>query len=259
MCDDFSYIRPLFPMYPQKAHRKILLLLVVFMPALLVPAGAWAQDEEDVREARAYFDRLYGSDFNLLNGRRYYLYYSSNSHPFLESEQSRPGDLVLGGISYHGVPINYDLYQQVVILQYISQSGETRHVILNRELVDGFVLNQKVFRKIPLEGGEHGYTQVIREGGLGFYIEYSKKLNYTPSVNTTPYHYTRLARKLYLDRGGKVLAVGSRGSFLQAFDPGIRQAIHQYMRQEHIRLRSASDGALSLLLHFCNQMEEEAP
>ncbi len=246
-------------MYPQITHRKILLILALFIYALGIPSGAWAQTEEQVREARAYFDRLYGSDFNLLNGRRYYLYYSSNSHPFLETEQSRPGDLVLGGISYRGVPINYDLYQQVVILQYISHSGETRHVILNRELVDGFVLDQKVFSKVPLVGKDRGYTQVIRAGRLGFYIDYSKKLNYTPSVNTTPYHYTKLARRLYLDREGAVLPVGSRGSFVQAFEPGSRQAIRQFMRQQHIRLRSASDGALTLLLQFCNQMEEQAP
>lgn len=246
-------------MVPDNAHRIFLLIFASVSLAYGYPVPVMAQTPEQVTEARAYFDRSYGSDYNLLNGRQYYLYYSSNSHPFLHTDQSRPGDLVLGGMSYRGVPINYDLYQQEVILQYISHSGETRHVILNRELVDEFVLDNKLFREVTLEGRDPGYAQVIREDGLRFYIFYTKKLNETPSMNTTPYHYTRLARHIYLDREGKVAPVRSRGSFLKQFESGFHQSIRQYMRQQHLRFRKISDAALTGLLRFCNQLEETGP
>ena len=243
-------------MLPDKPHRIFLLILASALLANGCPVPVMAQTTEQVQEIRAYFDRSYGSDFNLLNGRQYYLYYSSNSHPFLHTDQSRPGDLVLGGISYHGVPLNYDLYQQEVILQYISHSGETRHIILNRELVDEFLLDNKLFCEVSLEGRDPGYAQVIRGDGLSFYVFFIKKLNYTPSMNTTPYHYTRLARRIFLERNGKAALVHSRGSFLQQFEPEIRPTIRVYMRQQHIRLKKASDAALTGLLHFCSQLEE---
>ncbi|MGW8314936.1 MAG: hypothetical protein ACWGNV_04990 [Bacteroidales bacterium] len=246
-------------MNPERPHRIFLLILATMGSVIFFPSVARAQNTEQVRDIRNYFDRSYGSDYNLLNGRRYYLYYSSNSHPFLSSEQSQPGDLILGGIPYHGVPINYDLYQQELLLQYISQSGETRQVILNSEQVDEFVLEGKVFRKISFEGRDRGYAQVIRADELEFYIFYSKKLNYTPSMNTTPYHYTKLAKHIYLERDGTAEPVGSRGTFLQQFDPGNRQAIKQYMKQQRIRLKKASDDALTGLLRFCDQLEGEGP
>lgn len=258
-CYHFKYIGQSFHMSPERPHRIFLLILATMGLFNCYPSGVQAQTTEQVREIRNYFDRSYGSDYNLLNGRRYYLYYSSNSHPFLFSDQSLPGDLILGGIPYHGVPINYDLYQQELLLQYISQSGETRHVILNMEQVDEFVLDRKVFHKISLEGRDRGYAQVLRADDLGFYIFFSKKLNETPSMNTTPYHYTKLAKHIYLEREGTAEPVGSRGSFLQQFDPGDRQAIKQYMRQHHIRLKKASDDALTGLLRFCDQMEGEGP
>lgn len=249
----------IFSMHPEKPHRNVLLILAMIAPLFCFPSSLVAQTAEQVREIRATFDRSYGSDYNLLNGRQYYLYYSSNSHPFLYSDQSRPGDLILGGISYQGVPLNYDLYQQEVILQYISHSGESRHVILNSEMVEEFVLVNKVFRKVALEGRDPGYAQVIGSGGLRFYVFFSKKMNEIPSMNTTPYHYTRLARHIFLERKGSATPVSSRGSFLQQFEPGIRQDIKQYMRQQHIRLRKASDAVLTGLLQFCSQMEETGP
>jgi hypothetical protein len=162
-------------------------------------------------------------------------------------------------MTYHGVPINYDLYQQEVILQYISHSGETRYVILNNEQVEEFVLDQKVFRKIFLEGRDGGYGQVLRANELGLYIFFNKKLNETPSMNTTPYHYTKLSKRFYLEINGSTVQVGSRGSFIKQFEPDNRKEIRQYMRQHHIRLKKASDDALRGLLQFCGRKEGAQP
>lgn len=246
-------------MHSETPHRINLLILATMVASVFIPSEIYAQPAEKVQEIRNYFDRSYGSDFNLLNGRRYYLYYSSNSHPFLTTDQSRPGELILDGMAYHGVPINYDLYQQEVILQYISHSGETRYVILNSEQVQEFVLDQKIFRNISLEGRDLGYGQVLRANELGFYIFFNKKLNETPSMNTTPYHYTKLSKRFYLEMNGSTAQVGSRGSFIQQFAPGDRKAIRQYMRQHHIRLNKASDEALRGLLQFCGRKEGAQP
>lgn len=246
-------------MPPSNYHRFVRAALLVFLQVFLFHSFASGQSPEQFFLARAYFDRTYGSDYNLLNGRQYYLYYSSNSHPFLNTEQSLPGGLVIRGMSYQGVPINYDLFQQEVILQYITSSGETRHVILNRELVDEFILDDRVFRSVQVDGRQDGYAQVIEAGGLSFYIFYIKKLNYTPSTNTTPYHYTRASKRIYLDTGEHVSPVSSRNSFLQLFEPGQLANIKQFMRRGNLRLKKATDAELKALLDYCSQLDGGKP
>ncbi len=113
--------------------------ILICLISFLVPAIN-AQDQEETREEfyqiREHFDRSYGSDYNLLNGRKYYLPYSSVSHPFLNSDQYRPGSLLIKGKRYFGVLINYDIYQQQVILQYINYLGQVEQLILTAETID---------------------------------------------------------------------------------------------------------------------------
>jgi hypothetical protein len=213
------------------------------------------QDDLQFRQAKERFERSYGSDHNLLNGRQYYLLYSNTSHPFLGGELARPGRLVLNGVVYEGVPINYDLYQQAVVLQYISHAGETRYLELNREFLDEFRLDGKVFRKVAVQGDKEQYAQLIRAGTRQFIIVWKKNMNYKASMNQTPYRYTSLSKKIYFEDSGVIQPVASRSSFLKQFDDAQRSPIRQYLKQEGIRFKKSTDFELQKLLDYCNQLE----
>jgi hypothetical protein len=239
------------------SHRFGIIVIAVIVHVAWLPCRVFGQAADEVQRAWAYFDSGYGSDYNLLNGRQYILLYSSNSHPFLDSDHIRPGNLLLNGVRYVDLPINYDLYQQQVILQYISHAGEARYLILNRELLDEFTLEGKIFRKISLSGIEQKYAQVIGAGELSFYILWKKSMNYVASMNATPYHYTKQTRQIFLGNSEAFHPIGSRSSFLQLFEEDESDAIRQFLRQERIHFKRASDDQLKRLLEYCTSLEEE--
>ena len=239
-------------------HRTLLFVCLLAVQLVWSFTNSLGQTAEELQQVEERFDHTYGSDYNLLNGRQYHLYYSSTSHPFLNSDQIRPGGVVLNGVVYKDIPINYDLYQQVLILQYIvSHTGETRYLVLNREFVDEFSLDGKIFRKVSFPGEKARYGQVIRADSLCFLIRWNKNMNFSASVNETPYRYSDQSRHLFLDDSGSLHKVGSRSSFLDCFEDPHRTLIRQYMKEERIRLRHASDFQLEKLLEFCNHPEEE--
>jgi hypothetical protein len=237
-------------------HRTLLLVSLLAVQMAWPLTCSFGQTAEEFLQVRERFDRTYGSDCNLLNGRQYHLYYSSTSHPFLNWDQIRPGRVVLNGVAYEDVPINYDLYQQALILQYISNTGETRYIVLNREFVDEFRLDGKLFRKVSFPGEKGRYCQVIGEDKLRFLIRWNKNMNFSASVNETPYRYSDQSRHMFLAGSDYMHRVGSRSSFLECFEDPQRSLIRQYMREERIRLRHASDLQLQKLLEFCNHPEE---
>lgn len=231
-----------------------LLVIQVMWSSLL----SFGQGQQELLQVRERFDRAYGSDYNLLNGRQYTLFYSSISDPFLNGEQARPGRLVLNGAAYEGVPINYDLYQQAVILQFISHTGEIRYLVLNRDAVDEFALDGKMFSKASLSGEAEQYVQVIEKGSRRFIISWRKDMNYGAFVNRTPYTYNKALKRIYLEnQGGAPYPVRSRSSFLVPFSEDHRAEIRHYLRKERIRFKSATDRQLEKLLEYCNGLEED--
>lgn len=213
------------------------------------------QAEQAFLETKSYFDRSYGTNFDLLNGRQYYLLYSSNSHPFLYSDQYRSENLWINGVSYEGIPINYDIYKQKLILQYRSYSGEAKQLILNEELIDRFSLNGKDFRRLSFPETGYRYFQVISSGELSFYFLWEKTMFYSPTSNSTPYNYTQPSRKAYLFKSGQLHSIKSRSSFINAFEKKYHRDINRFLRQEHINFRSSTDDQLNRLIKYCIELK----
>lgn len=205
---------------------------------------------------RDYYNRSYGSDYNLLNGRQYNLLYSSVSHPFFNSDRYRPGTLVLNTASYAGIPINYDIYKQQVVLQYTTYTGQPNQLVLNPELLDRFGLDGKEFIKLTFPGTGSSFYQVVRSGEISCYLHWEKKLFQSSTSSNTPYKYTKQFRKVYVVKEGQLFPVGNRASFTGLFDKVHEKEISRYLRREKIRLGKASDQSLGLLMDYCVSLKD---
>jgi len=212
--------------------------------------------EKDILEVKSHFNRLYGSDFNLLNGRQYYLLYSSISHPFLYSDQYNSENLWLDGVQYDAIPINYDIYKQQLILQYRSYSGEPKQLILNEEFIDGFTLNNKEFRRLSFHETGSGFFQVVTSGELAYYFAWEKTMFYSPTSNSTPYNYTQASRKAYLFKSGQLYPIKSTSSFIKVFEKRYRKDIGRFIRKEKINFRSSTAESINRLIAYCKELTE---
>lgn len=215
------------------------------------------QDIEEFHQIKDHVDRIQGSDINLLNGRSYYLLYSSISHPFLDSDRYRPGDIELNGEHYQDIPINYDICNQQIILQYSRFTGQTRHLVLNNEFIDQFSIEGKRFCKLKFPATGSLFFQVVRSGTISCYLYWYKKLFKTSTSNNTPFKYSEAFREVYFYKSGELHPIKNRSSFTDLFDPAYEKEINHFLRSEKIRFKKASDESLGKLVDFCTDLLDE--
>ena len=244
-------------MFSELSHRYYYLICLMAFLVNALDAQVIFISKADFINTKEYFDRSYGSDYNLLNGRQYDLPYSSLSHPFLGSDQFRPGNIRLNAEDYTGIPINYNIHDQQVVLQYLSPTGLTRKLVLNRELIENFQLDGKMFLKMSFPETGTRFFQVVRTGEMACYLYWEKKLHKTSTSFDTPYSYSKQTREVYLYMAGKLNLITNRSSFTALFDQAHRKEIEQYLRKDKINFRKISEEGLSTLFDYCARFDQD--
>jgi len=208
--------------------------------------------EEGFYELKEIFDYLNGPDYNLLNGRQFYLPYAGTSHPYFNTDRYRPGSLLLNGEAYDSVTINYDIYDQQVILQVPDWiSGPNDKIVLNREMIGCFQIDGRTFRLMSFPETGTSFFQVLSSGEISCYLLWKKKLYRSSSSGNARLKYLKQSRRIYLQKEDQLLHVKNMSSFTGIFDEAYQKEIKGYLRREKIRFRSATDEELGDLMDFC--------
>ncbi|TFH25932.1 MAG: hypothetical protein E4H10_08515 [Bacteroidia bacterium] len=207
--------------------------------------------EKGFYELKEKFDRLNGPDYNLLNGRQYDILNSGESHPYFNTDRYRSGRLLLNGEAYDSDTINYDIFDQQVILQYPGISGQDLKVVLNREMIDHFQIDGLTFRLMSFPETGSSFFQVVSSGDISCFLLWKKTLSRSTVSGNTSYKYSKQSREVYLQRESRLYVVRSRSSFTSIYDEAYRKEIKEFLRQEKIRFRNASDEKLGELMNFC--------
>jgi len=208
--------------------------------------------EKEFYELKEIFDYLNGPDYKLLNGRQYDLPNSGNSHPYFNTDRYRPGSLLLNGEAYDSVLVNYDIYDQQLILQVPGWISDLNNkVVLNREEIDHFQIDGLTFRKMSFPKTGTSFFQLISSGEISCYLLWTKKLYRSSTSINARYKYLKQSREVYLQWEGRLFHVKNRSSFTSIYDEAYRKKIKEFLRREKIRFRNASDEKLGELMNFC--------
>jgi len=206
-------------------------------------------------ELKEVFDYLNGPDYNLLNGRQYDRLNSGESHPFFNTDLYRPGSLLLNGTAYDGVLINYDIYDQQVILQVPGWISDLNNkVVLNREMIDHFQIDGLMFRKMSSPETGTSFFQGMFSGEISCYLRWTKKLYRSSTSSNARIKYLKQSREIYLQKEGQLFHVKNKSSFTRIFDEAYRKEIKAFLRREKIRFSSASEEKLGELMNFCIEL-----
>ena len=93
---------------------------------LVVDAQLSDQQVNEFHLVKDFFDRSYGEDFDLRSGKQYaHNYYNVTGHQFFYSPLFREGSLTIRGSFYEGALLNYDIYNQLLLLQHTDRIGRT--------------------------------------------------------------------------------------------------------------------------------------
>lgn len=212
------------------------------------------------QETRNTFDQVYGPDQKLCNGKKYgYLSpQGTKRDQYLLSPRFSPGRVTLRGKDYEGVSLNYDIYNQQLLLQYHDEGGALYTIEVSQAWLSGFSLGEWNFEFLDPDGTPRFY-QVLGDGGVRVLYYWYKTLNLNTAVGSTNYIFSPAVRDSYLIIDGELIRFRKKQSFIRPFEPAVRSEIKSYLRKNKIRVKRASNEKMSDLLSFINGLTRVQP
>jgi hypothetical protein len=204
---------------------------------------------------REYVQSEYGIDQQLINGKQFYFKYFRVQHdPYFLGESPLLGEVTLNGKTYRNLRLNYDIYEQFLVLEYSLPSGGVNKIILNSEYTDSFTIEDLCFEKLSLDERGPLFYEVIRSGDLVCYIHWEKHI--TAVQNDMQYYgsFTAPMRRYLLDSGKGTSTFHSRKSFTALFPEPARKELRRILRTRNIRFRNADPRELTGLIGFASDV-----
>jgi len=228
----------------------LMLLLVSPVLAQDVPDFSFLEISEDA-------NARYGPSADLLNGEKYYYpYLSAAGNPFFEVKGDQDASLQIDGKLYENQKIRYDIYNQLMVLDYKDRSGAPGSIVLRNEWLDYLIIDGYQFKKYPDENGLEQFGQVIHEGQ--FSCVYFWKKEYSPDFQqgektyrfSDPHlHSNIVVQEHFYPYSGK-------SKFLKCFPKQYQGKIKTYLKERRIRIRKVKNPEMKLLMVFINQLSD---
>ncbi len=110
-------------------------------------------------------DRVYGLDQTLYNGKKYNYSVPSSTkgHQYLISPDYIAGSVTLRGKCYQDINLNYDIFNQQLLLQYEDEKGVLNIIEVSKAWLKSFRRGNLNFEFLSLEK-EPRFYQVLGEG-----------------------------------------------------------------------------------------------
>ncbi len=230
---------------------KILLFISIVLYTTLAGVG----QNLAVDSLRGEFDKVYGLDVLLNNGRKYLAENSSIiGHPFFRSSMSLVGDISVAGKVFHKQRLRYNINKQELILVYTNFNNQQNQIILNSEVVDSFVVDKDIFVLNVFPEIPQKFIQFIYKGNLACYRGWNKELQFNSTGSKVGYQFVEAKCKNYLIYKGVVRQFKNKSSFLDIFEANRRSRIRKFISMNNIRFKEMDAEDLKLLVSFCDNL-----
>jgi hypothetical protein len=201
-------------------------------------------------------DEVYGLDPILYNGKKYTYFLPSGTggNQYLFSPDYYIGSVTIKGQTFDLITLNYDIYNQQLLLQYATEAGSLSIIEVSKAWLESFWLGVKKFNYIDLGDGPRFY-QVLGEGQLQVLYYWSKDLKLDVTYGAHSFTFTPAMKDSWLLIDGKLLPFKNKHTFLSAFNPAQRPLINDYIRRSKVRIKKASDQAMTQLINYIGSLE----
>ncbi len=209
------------------------------------------KSQDGVAEA----DKVYGLDPTLYNGIKYTYFFPSGtgSHQYLNSTEFITGSVILKGKIYDDVLLNYDIYNQLLLLKYADETGVLNIIQVSTAWLGGFHLGNMQFTYCDYGKGRRFY-QVLGTGPVKILNYWRKDLNLKLAYGTSEYTFSPPLRESFILKDGSIKTYRNNRNLLKIFDPGMRPDIKDYLRKNRIKVKKASDKEMTNLINYINTL-----
>ena len=199
-------------------------------------------------------DTVYGFDPLLYNGRIYTFSYPWNTsgNQYLTGKEFNKGSITIRGKQYEDLDLNYDIYNQQLLLNYTSAEGASMILEISKSWLNGFSFGQRNFEYIP--AGENRIFQVIRDDSVEIQYFWKKELKLNNDLGSKTYAFSRPLRSCFVKVNGVNNNYRNNREFSRAFPDAYQKQVSSFLRAQKINVRKASDGQLHELVQFCNSL-----
>jgi hypothetical protein len=202
----------------------------------------------------ADFDKAYGLDVLLNNGKKYFPFGNPViGHPFWRSDNSFSGDITVSGKTFKNQQLKYNLHRQEFMLTYTNFNGQQGQIILNNLVIDSVRVEKYLFIPNKLPVIREQFVQLIYQGKLSCYIGLSKELKFNSTGVNTGYKYTDANRTNYIVLNGIVHRFKKRSTFLGIFYGKNKAEIRKYLSSHRLRFRNIDENDLRKLVTYCEE------
>lgn len=208
----------------------------------------------DAQQKFNIVDSLYGADPLLVNGR-YYSFFpppKTDGNQYLADSRFEQGSLTIRGETFSNLMLNYDIYNQHLLLAFRNNAGADNLIIISDAWLEKFSIRGKDFELISFQDTVKRIMQVIGSGPDR--IGYLWKKNLEPdSFHSARYYSFSLPKKemLYLF-GDQIIRFSNNRTFYAALDDRKRKAVREYLEMHRINVRKAADRTMADVMDFCN-------
>jgi len=253
--------------------RNIYSLILIALPVLVhaqnISLSASEKDRNysainDIRKQNLFefYSKTINPFFNLINGREYFPYYSqSTQKPILNWREKYSSSIVINGIIYKDILLEYDTYMDEVLFLDGSRSfrGSPLRIALNKENIDRFelikyndTLNFKYLRNSNSFNLKDGFYEEVYCTRSTFLIKHSSHCSIINGISEYPYRAV-----FYVNTGNgfmKFKSVRQLFKLMGTYSPEVRK----YCRKQGIPAGSKDKRLISAALIYYDDLKSQA-
>jgi hypothetical protein len=201
-------------------------------------------------------DQVYGLDQTLINGKKYTWKAPSGStgNHYLNAPYFLEGTVTIRGKNFTDVRLNYDVYNQILLLQYADEEGPGSMIEVSKAWLTAFSIGGMNFELLNLEQEPHFY-QVLGNGTTRILYYFRKTLELNTAIGTYNYVFSKTIRDPFVLTDGKLRPFSTKRSLVKLFDPRVRPEIKSYLRKNRIKIKKASDSTMEDLINFIGKLK----
>lgn len=222
----------------------------LFLPVILIQASSFV-----FAQSNTGIDPVYGFDPLLYNGKVYYFYQpATGGTQYLLTDFDKAGSVTIRGVLYSDLTINYDLYNQQLILKYINKAGSSSLIIVSDAWLESFILGGSNFSLISDADTTRQIYQVIGNSEVKVLYHRKKEL-LLDSFKSGGMHYFSEPKYLkYVYLNHKMSSFNSNRSFLKVFEKEKQLLIKKYMHAQKVNVKKADAYTVERLINYCNSL-----
>jgi hypothetical protein len=198
-------------------------------------------------------ENAFGPDPLLFNGKKYTYFVPSSTegNQFFKNEQFLAGTVTIKGVTFEVEELNYDIYNQEILLRYPNETGALNLIALSQSWIESFTIDGKRFEFTTLPENLKRIYQVIRTQNLGILFYWSKRLKLDMAYGSDKFVFSMPVRESYVQIGEKFFEFKNNKNFVKAYKDETEDEIRKYLKSKHINIKKVGDDSVQELLNYC--------